>query len=190
MKFRSIHLEILKKNKAVIKFLGIFFGTYIVLTLVYQFYLANAESDVYFPEPITHVVALQTESLISFIGYETKIIPSHYDPSMRIGINGDYLVRVVEGCNAMSVIILFLSFVLAFKKDLRTTILFIFAGSVLIYAFNILRIALLTIGIYEIPKYQEFMHGTLFPVFIYGFVFLLWIFWIKSYKTNQKPVDE
>lgn len=183
-------MEILKKNKAVIRFLGIFFGVYILLTLLYQVYLDNAQSQIYFPEPITHIVALQTESLISFFGYETKIIPSHYDPSMRVGINGDYLVRVIEGCNAVSVIILFLAFILAFKKDWKTTLLFIFAGSVLIYAFNVLRIALLTIGIYEIPQYQELMHGTLFPIFIYGFVFLLWIFWIRSYKTKAKTTDE
>lgn len=157
---------------------------------MYQFYLDNAASQTYFPEPITHIVALQTESLIHFLGYDTKIIPSHYDPSMRIGINGDYLVRVVEGCNAMSVIILFLSFILAFKKDLKSTTLFILGGSVLIYAFNVIRIALLTIGIYEIPKYQELMHSTLFPLFIYGFVFLLWVLWIRNYKTKVKSADE
>lgn len=183
-------MEILKKNKAVIRFLGIFFGTYIVLTLAYQLYLDNVGSEIYFPEPVTHIVALQTESLINFLGYETKMIPSHYDPSMRLGINGDYLVRVVEGCNAVSVIILFLSFVLAFKKDWKSTLLYIFAGSVLIYAFNVLRIALLTIGIYEMPEYTELMHGTLFPLFIYGFVFLLWIFWIKNYKTSNSPNNE
>jgi exosortase family protein XrtF len=183
-------LEIFKKNKAVIKFLGVFFGTYVLLTIAYQFYLDYAPDQPYFPEMVTHVVALQTESLISFFGYETNSIPSHYDPSMRIGINGDYLVRVVEGCNAVSVIILFLSFILAFKKDARSTALFIFAGSVIIYSFNVLRIALLTIGIYEIPDYQKFMHGTLFPIFIYGLVFLLWIVWIKNYKPKVKPVDE
>jgi exosortase family protein XrtF len=183
-------LELLKKNRAVLRFLGIFFGTYILLTLLYQLYLTRADSQVYYPEPITHIVALQTESLISFFGYDTKMIPSQYDPSMRIGINGNYLVRVIEGCNAMSVIILFLSFVLAFKKDWKTTLLFIFAGSVLIYAFNVLRIALLTIGIYEIPQHLELMHGTLFPLFIYGFVFLLWIFWIRSYKIQPKQVNE
>ncbi|WP_322962782.1 exosortase family protein XrtF [Psychroflexus curvus] len=181
----SKKLEIFKKNKAVIKFLGVFFGAYIVLTLVYQFYLDSVVSEVYFPEPITHIVALQTESLISFFGYETKTIPSHYDPSMLLGLNGEYVVRIVEGCNAVSVIILFLCFILAFKKDWKSTLLFIFAGSVLIYAFNVLRIALLTIGIYEIPEHKELMHGTLFPLFIYGFVFLLWILWIRNYKINE-----
>ena len=183
-------MEIFKKNKAVIKFLGVFFGTYILLTIAYQLYLDYAPDQPYFPEIITHMVALQTESLISFFGYETNSIPSHFDPSMRIGINGDYLIRVVEGCNAISVIILFLSFILAFKKDFKSTVLFIFAGSIIIYSLNVLRIALLIIGIYEIPEYQEFMHGTLFPVFIYGLVFLLWIVWIKNYKPKVKPVNE
>ena len=183
-------MEIFKKNKAVIKFLGVFFGTYILLTIAYQLYLDYAPDQPYFPEIITHMVALQTESLISFFGYETNSIPSHFDPSMRIGINGGYLIRVVEGCNAISVIILFLSFILAFKKDFKSTVLFIFAGSIIIYSLNVLRIALLIIGIYEIPEYQEFMHGTLFPAFIYGLVFLLWIVWIKNYKPKVKPVDE
>lgn len=183
-------MEVLKKNKAVIKFLGIFFGVYIILTLGYQFYIKNAESEVYYPEPITHIVALQTESLINFFGYDTKIVPSHYDPSMRLAINGHFLVRVVEGCNAVSVIILFLSFILAFKKDWTSTLLFIFASSVLIYAFNVLRIALLTIGLYEIPQHGDLMHDTLFPLFIYGFVFLLWIIWIRNYKVTPKQSNE
>lgn len=167
-----------------------FFGTYIVLSLVYQFYLDHASSYDYYPEPITHIVSLHTESLISIFGYETKMIPNAGDPSMLLGLNGKYLVRVVEGCNAVSVIILFLSFILAFKKDWKSTLLFILAGSVLIYAFNVLRIALLTIGIYEIPEHKELMHGTLFPLFIYGFVFLLWILWIRNYKTTPKLSNE
>lgn len=167
-----------------------FFGTYIVLSLVYQFYLDHASSQDYYPEPITHIVSLHTESLISIFGYETKMIPNVGDPSMLLGLNGKYLVRVVEGCNAVSVIILFLSFILAFKKDWKSTLLFILAGSVLIYAFNVLRIALLTIGIYEIPEHKELMHGTLFPLFIYGFVFLLWILWIRNYKTTPKLSNE
>lgn len=181
-------MDIIKNNKPVIKFLVTFFGTYILLALAYQLYLDYAPQQPYYPEVITHLVSLQTESLIHFFGYDTKMIPTPNDPSMRIGINGVYLVRVVEGCNAVSVIILFLSFVVAFKKDWKSTVLFIFSGSVLIYALNILRIALLTIGIYEIPEYREFMHGTLFPLFIYGLVFLMWIVWIRNYKPRSKSL--
>ncbi len=179
-------MDILKKNKSVIKFLGVFFGTYILLTIVYQVYLGHATSPRFYPEPITHIVSLHTEKLAALFGYETMLIPHPSDPSMVLAIEEKYVVRIVEGCNAVSVIVLFLSFILAFKKDWKSTLLFIFAGSALIYAFNVLRIALLSIGIYEIPQHQELMHGTLFPLFIYGFVFMLWIIWIKNYKTSPK----
>lgn len=184
-------MEIFRKNKAVIKFLVTFFGVYLVLSLFYNLYLNYGTSEKYYPEIITHIVALQSENLISAFGYETKIIPSNYDASMRIGLNGEYLVRIVEGCNAVSVIILFLSFILAFRRDFKTTALYIFGGIAVIYALNIIRIALLTIGIYEIPEHESFMHGTLFPAFIYGVVFLLWFLWIRNFKKTspEKKVE-
>jgi len=58
---------------------------------------------------------------------------------------------------------------------------------VLIYAMNIIRIALLTIAIYERPEHTELLHGTVFPAVIYGTVFLLWLGWINAYK---KPIKD
>lgn len=166
-------MRLLQKNKPVIRFLLTFFGSYLILAFLYNLYLNNASSQKYYPEFITHIVALQSQDLIEAFGYETKSIPSDYDPSMRIAVNGDYVVRIVEGCNAISVMVLFLAFILAFKKDWKSTVLYIFAGLVIIYALNILRIALLTIAIYEYREYTDFLHTTLFPAFIYGVVFIL-----------------
>lgn len=177
-------MRLLQKNKPVIRFLLIFFGSYLVLALLYNLYLNNASSQKYYPEIITHIVALQSQDLIEVFGYQAKSIPSGYDPSMQIAINGDYIVRVVEGCNAVSVMVLFLSFVLAFKKDWKSTLLYIFAGLVIIYALNILRIALLTIAIHEYPKYTDLLHTTLFPAFIYGVVFILWFIWVRNFKPK------
>nr|WP_311195767.1 hypothetical protein [Antarcticibacterium sp. 1MA-6-2] len=59
------------------------------------------------------------------------------------------------------------------------------AGGVIIYVMNIVRIALLSIGIYEYPRYAEFMHSILFPLVIYGTVFVLWIFWVRIYSNNS-----
>ncbi len=179
-------LTFFQKNKAVIKFLLTFFGTYLILALVYQLYLTFGQSTTFYPELITHIVALQSEQLIAAFGYETFITESPYNLSMRIALNGEFVVQVVEGCNAVSVIILFLSFILAFKKTWKSTLLYIFAGSIIIYTLNVIRIALLTIGIYHYPQHTEFMHGTLFPVFIYGVVFLLWISWVRNFKKPEK----
>lgn len=62
--------------------------------------------------------------------------------------------------------------------------MFIFSGGVLIYVLNVLRVALITIGIFHYPEHTDLLHEILFPLFIYGVVFLLWIVWVKQY---QKP---
>ena len=178
-------MELIKKNKAVLKFLGIFFGSYLIFTLIYNYYLTHFSSNAYYPDVITHIVALQSQELIEVFGYTTKSIKSTFDPSMRIGINGTYLVRIVEGCNAVSVMILFFSFILAFKTTWKKTLLYILGGLAIIYALNIIRIALLTIALYKFPDYEHFLHGTLFPAVIYGTVFLLWFFWVKNFKPTQ-----
>ncbi|WP_240463084.1 exosortase family protein XrtF [Mesonia aquimarina] len=177
--------KILRKNKSVLQFLAIFGACYLVLTILYHFYLSVASSTNYYPDFITHLVAEQSQQTISSFGYHAKILPHLQEASMRLFVNEKYLVRIVEGCNAVSVLILFSSFVLAFHGSLKKTILFLLGGSVLIYSLNIFRIALLAIGIYNYPNYQELLHGTVFPVIIYGAVFLLWIFWVRivSKKT-------
>ncbi len=183
--------ELIAKNKAVIKFLLVFFGTYIGLALVYKLYLyVSVPSALYYPDFITHIVAIQSEEIIRFLGYDSYVLPSNLYTddaplSMRIWIGDRSIVQVVEGCNAVSVIILFLSFILAFYSGFKKTMLYILAGAVIIYTLNVIRIALLTIGIYHYPKYTEFMHGTLFPLFIYGVVFLLWVFWVRKYEVKK-----
>ena len=86
----------------------------------------------------------------------------------------------------MSVMLLFVSFILAFAQKLKETLLFMFAGLALIYTVNIFRIALLTIGIYKWPQHQEVLHQIIFPMIIYGMVFLLWLLWIRKITLNQK----
>lgn len=176
--------ELLHKNKAVIRFLIIFIGTYFLFAGLYKVYLFYGASSTYYPDPITHLVARHSAAAVDAFGYQGDIKPNLTDPSMNLYVNGHFLARVVEGCNAVSVLILFVSFVLAFYRGWRKTLLFIVAGSVLIYVMNILRIALLVILILKYPEKQEFLHGTLFPAVIYGTVFLLWIGWVK---TATKP---
>lgn len=183
-------LTFIQKNRAVIKFLLTFFGSYLILAGIYQLYLSYSESAVYVPDYITSLVAKQGEELINTFGYETFSLDYPKNESVRIGIKDRFVVQVIEGCNAVSVIILFLSFVLAFFSGWKKTLLFIFAGSVLIYTLNVLRIALITIGLYLYPEYSSLLHDILFPLFIYGVVFLLWIYWVKQYPKPKKIENE
>ncbi|WP_142785323.1 exosortase family protein XrtF [Changchengzhania lutea] len=178
---------LLLKYKSVIKFILTFLLVYMVLTILYNLYLDASDGSIYYPDYFTHLVAIQTESLLNSFGYHAVLIPHPDEPSMKLILNGTYLARIIEGCNGVSIIILFLSFIVAFSGAFKTTLFYILSGSVLIYAVNLLRIVILTIGLYHYPEHANLLHNVIFPGIIYGMVFLLWIFWVNRFsKLNKK----
>lgn len=179
--------SLIHKYRSIGRFILVFLGSYLLLTGAYLLYLHYGFSYTYYPDFITHSVARQTEIILTGLGYEASLTPSPYDKSMLLHLNDKTIVRVVEGCNAVSVIILFLSFILAFAQQARDTLLYIFSGAVFIYVLNLFRIAFLTVGIYKWPEHQELLHQIIFPLIIYSAVFVLWLFWIK--KITRKPAQ-
>ncbi|MDQ7917362.1 exosortase family protein XrtF [Mesonia sp. MT50] len=181
-------IELIKKNKAVVKFLLLFGGTYMLLALGYQAYLTHFSSEKYYPDYVTHLVSYQSKYVAEALGYEVRVAPHPTDLSMKFIINNEYVARIVEGCNAISVMILFVAFIIAFHSNFKKTFLFGLTGAILIYALNIIRVALLCIGIHEYPEYASFLHDIVFPGFIYGLVFLLWMLWVRM-NTKTKTTS-
>ena len=181
--------ELFVKYESVIRFIVTFLLVYVVFSAFYHLYLKVSDGSKFYPDYLTHLVAKQTDVLLNGFGYNAQMFPHPNEPSIKVILNGKYLARVIEGCNSVSVIILFMSFIIAFSGKLKTTLLFILSGSVLIYAANLLRIALFTIALYHYPQRQAVLHDIVFPAVIYGFVFLLWIFWVNRF-SNLKKVHE
>ncbi len=175
------------KYKSVVKFILTFLTVYFVLTLTYKFYLDFSDGSKYYPDYFTNLVAKQSHLLLETIGYDTTIVAHPNEPSMKLIINDKFVARVVEGCNSISVIILFISFIVAFAGRFKATFVYILSGSVIIYVVNLLRIVILSVGLYKYPWRREELHTVVFPLIIYGMVFLLWMFWVNRYsKLNPK----
>ncbi|MFB9056309.1 exosortase family protein XrtF [Mariniflexile ostreae] len=177
------------KYRSVIRFMVTFLLVYICLSVAYKFYLDFSEVSKFYPDYFTNLVAQQTQLLLGDLGYNAQVSPHPDEPSMKLIVNGKFLARIIEGCNGISVIILFVSFIIAFSGKLKTTFLYVFAGSVLLYVVNVLRIAILTMGIYHYPKQETFLHTVVFPGIIYGMVFLLWVFWVNRFSNLKKEND-
>ena len=178
----------MKKNKAIIVFLVKFFATYFILFGVYSFYLNKTQQkgDVFVCSPITGTVANHVYQVSEMLGYDTEIEQHSEELSIKYILNGDYVSRIVEGCTSVSVIILFLSFIIAFSGSLGNTLWFGLFGSVLIYIVNILRIIALSVLYHRFPEYQMILHDLVFPAIIYGLTFILWITWVKYYSNLNK----
>lgn len=165
-------------------FIGTFFSAYIVLTLLYKLYLNSfAANDV---DGITNIVGHNVDKVMQFFNCDMKIQKSLLHPYLEVWYNKKYIIRIVEGCNAISVIILFISFIIAFSGKFKTTLIFILSGSFFIYILNVIRIVFLTILLYRFPENEHILHGVLFPLIIYGLVFLLWVFWVNKFSKYAK----
>ena len=176
--------RLLKRFRRVVQFLLVFIGSYILLSFLYQCYL-----QLYFvqdrPDFITRTVALQTEGLLKVLGYDSVVLASPVFPLMNLYINGLQVARIIEGCNSVSLIILFVAFMLSFFGKPKSTVLYTLGGVVLIYLINIGRLVLLSVGIYEYPQYSELLHKIIFPLIIYATVLLLWLLWIRRYTKKN-----
>ena len=145
-------------------------------------YIANTCDDCI--DGITKNVSILTEKFSSLIGFNLSVIRDYNQ--YKIIVENKFVARIVEGCNAMSVIVLFISFVIAFSGKWKQTIIYVFLGSVLIYFLNVLRIILLSILIFHYPNQENKLHGVVFPLIIYGVVFILWVIWVNNFSRYAK----
>lgn len=174
------------KYKPFLLFLGKFLLTYLVLTFLYQYYLSQFDAGTFEVDGFTKIVAVQTEKLLLFFNADVSLIPHLSQPSMNLIYNQKFVARIIEGCNALSVIILFISFVIAFTGKFKPTVLFVLFGSLLIHFLNVVRIAILSVLLFHFPQQEHLLHGVVFPLFIYGVVFVLWVIWVNKFSLYAK----
>lgn len=172
--------------KPFLLFLVKFFAVYFVLTFAYRMYLSSYDEKNFEVDGFTQMVSNQTIKVISLFENDVYQMPNLKEASVNVVYKKEWNSRIIEGCNALSVIILFISFIIAFTGRLKHTILFIIGGSLLIHFFNVVRIASLIMLRYSFPEYRVFLHDIAFPLVIYGFVFLLWVIWVNKFSLYAK----
>ena len=168
-------------------FLGRFLLVYLSLLLFYKIYLNGFDTVNLQPDSFTVTVAKQANELLQFMGYNSRLEPSLNEACMNLyyGPNNFY-VRVVEGCNAASVMILFAAFCFAFSAYFFRTLLYVIVGFVIIHLLNVVRISLILVLIVKYPQWFTALHDIVFPLFIYGVVFVLWCLWLFKFSGYAK----
>lgn len=178
--------EIFIQYKPFFTFLIKFVLFYFVFAFIYDQYLNQFDVSIFELDSITKLVSDHTVYIMRSFNEDYYVVAHDNEAAMKVIYNGKYVARIIEGCNAVSVIILFAAFIFAFASNWTKTFLYIIVGAVLVYILNIIRIVLLVSAIYYYPAYEEFLHGTVFPLFIYGVVFILWIIWVTKFSKYAK----
>ncbi len=153
------------------------------MVLLYQFYLNEFKNTGL--DPISKWVSQQTVFIQNLLGYPSEMVdgkPS--DETSWYFVKGQYVSRMVEGCNAISVMLLFVAFIFAFYRGVKTFV-FVVLSLAFLHIINVLRIAGLNILLVDYPQYSKIGHDYFFPAIIYGSVVLLWLIWIKVFALKE-----
>lgn len=169
--------------KPVLKILLRFLVIYLMLLGGYQLYLNDFE--VQGLDPISRKIADNVVVVQNFLGYPSGLYDMVKEKSVYFYISGQYPTKMVEGCNAVSIMILFLSFIFAFYKGWKTFV-FSVIGLAILYILNVLRIAGLNVIYVENEVWGNAAHDYAFPAIIYGGVVILWLVWIKFYVLKNE----
>ena len=163
-------------------FLLRFGAAYLLLVFLYATYLGQFDVKQKEVDSITYEVAQQSKFVLHFFDDSASIAPNPKEAGVKLFYRQRWIARIIEGCNAVSVMILFVSFVVAFRGKMKSMLWFIPLGIVVIHCANILRIAFLAVALYHFPQAEHVLHGVLFPLAIYGIVFLLWMVWVNRFS--------
>ncbi|MFY7900171.1 MAG: hypothetical protein ACOVNY_08300 [Chitinophagaceae bacterium] len=121
---------------------------------------------------------------------EVEVIERKYNKTQKVKRayvfeNENKILGIADGCNGLSLFVLFLGFIFIYPSNLKLKIVYGISGILLLIVVNILRCA--GLGILEIkhPEYTDFAHHYLFNLIAYSVVFSLWIVFSKV-ATKQK----
>lgn len=144
--------------------LGLLIGMFYVLfppftqTSVFQRYLG--------------LIAESTGAILTLLGQSVTV-------SGRSVASTRFSLEVVLGCDGIEATAMFVAAVLASPVSLRSRLVFMLAGTVVLVCINVVRIVtLFLIGVY-FPKAMDTMHWDAWPAVLIVMVILCWLIWAR-----------
>lgn len=172
--------SLIRENRGVLFFLLRFLGAFGVLSLSYAVWIDSYGS---LADPFSWVVG---EHLNILFGGNLGLSQFPGQAAIEVNYQGSTAVSLFEGCNGMAVMILFFSFVFAFKGRWKDLIWFVPMGFAIIHLFNLGRLALLIKLASDNSPLFHFMHKYLFSLIIYAAVFGLWVLWVRQARRRGR----
>lgn len=172
-------MSALRSRPELIRFLAIMAVAYAVWFLVYDLWLLpDGRLDGW----LSTRVAAWSGGLLSLLGYGVEVRGTQ----VWMGQTG---IELVAGCNGLSVLSLFVGFVVAFPGAWLRRAWYIPFGVLVLVLTNIVRCAVLLVLLDRMPGAFDLAHGGPGLVVFYAVVFLLWVLWanIGGSRDGARP---
>ncbi len=159
---------------------------YALLSLVYQGYLRQFGSDV---DPMSKWLGQHAAWSLRAVGYGASSENTASLAEQRVLIDTVAKVKVIEGCNGLSVMVLFVSFMLGFGRFTWDKARFMGLGLMAIHAFNVMRVAVLALLIHHTDRTYYDLQKNMFTGSIYVLVLVLWVWWTHRATLTNNPAN-
>lgn len=156
------------------------FVIYILWYIVYELWILP---NGYIDEPLSRNIAAVSAGILSFFGESIFLY------ERVVGITGAPGVEIIDGCNGIAAIGLFLGFIFAYPGKWIPRILFSFFGIGIIYIVNVLRIVTLSYVQVYYPSAFDFTHDYSTTAIFYIVIFILWIIWANYSESFDNKND-
>ncbi|MBR9832577.1 exosortase family protein XrtF [bacterium] len=170
-----------QQNKEGFRFILKMIAIYAILSALYHWGLSPYTS---IDSELIHIIIAQSEWILSGLGYELISNPSQ--AQFLMGIQGSSGVIIGGPCDGLSLFILYATFIFSFHGRWWMKGLSIAVGVIIIHSLNVLRVTALALIVVYAPDQLDFHHSYTFTLFVYGIVFLLWMWRIKIYQWIKK----
>lgn len=133
----------------------------------------------YIDEPLSKNIASISAGILTFFGEDV------FYYGRVVGIVGTAGGEIVDGCNGIAAIGLFLGFIFAYPGAWMPRIFFSIFGIAVIYLVNVARIVILSYTQYYWPQLFDFTHDYSTTAIFYFVIFILWMIW----ANYGEPMD-
>lgn len=166
-------------HRSVLLFFAKMVAIYALWYVVYESWLLpDGRLDAW----ISHRVVQWGGGVLSILGFEEAFAQGRV---LRIPETAG--VQVINGCNGLSTIGLFVGFVCAFPGSWKRRLPFLAVGILVVFAANVARVTgLLLFQRYWAPGF-DLVHGLGAPTFFYLVVFGLWMLWARVGTPRLTP---
>ncbi len=169
------------KKSALLKFLVSSGVTYLILYLIYQFIVRRYT---YYDQKFIGTIITGSDYFFQLFDYKT--FTSLQDRDLQvIGIDGSTGVWVGSNCNAISLFMLFIVFIVWYPGHQTSKLWFIPFGLVTIHILNIIRVIGLVLISKNAPQYLDFNHTYTFTFIVYAYIFFLWMWWVNKFADKK-----
>ncbi|MFT4660852.1 MAG: exosortase family protein XrtF [Patiriisocius sp.] len=163
----------------------------LLCVLWYALYLGYINPETNLDRFVIDSLISITRTILSFLGYDLIPVPAAAAQIRTVGIDGTLGLWIGDPCNGLNLFALFSIFIACYPGKWKNKLWFIPLGILSIHLINVIRIVALCIIVSIDYAYLDFQHDYTFTVIVYGFMFLLWIWWANRFSgMNRKEINK